>query len=145
MYLPGGCRREAGGGVAKHLAVPDAERLDPPLLPRGKRDEEPEFDQFWDCEVVVEPLPKRVVGDLRIPEDGACVGKRGLLAWVELVGVGEAQQLVVSLFGESFPPSLDGALYPSVFALNGFGDIDPTEFLDAVVKDAVAKCQIPRL
>ena len=125
--------------------MPDAERLDPSLLPRGKRDEEPEFDQFGDGEKVVEPLPKRLVGDLGIPEDGACVGKRGLLAGVELIRVVEAQQLVVFLFGESLPPSLDGALYPSVFARDGFGDIDSTEFLDAVIKDAVAKCQVPRL
>ncbi len=110
-----------------------AERLDPALLPQRKRDEEAEFDQLGDCEVAVEPLPEGVVGDLRIPDDGAGVGKRGLLARAELVRAGEVQQLVVFLLGESLPSSLDGALHPSVFALDGFGDVDPAEFLDTVV------------
>jgi hypothetical protein len=33
MHLLSGCGREAGSGAAEHLAVSDAERLDPPLLP----------------------------------------------------------------------------------------------------------------
>ena len=140
-----GRRREASGGIGEYLAVPDAERLDPALLPQGERDEEPELDELGNCEVLVEPLPESVVGDLRIPDDGARVGQRGLLARGEPVRVGEVEQLVVLLFGESLPSGLDGALDPSVFALDGFGDVDPAEFLDAVVKDAVAKCQIPRL
>jgi hypothetical protein len=65
--------------------VPDAQRLDPPLLPEGERDEEPKLDQLRDGEVPVEPLPERVVGDLRVPDDGAGVGQRGLLAGAEVV------------------------------------------------------------
>jgi len=60
----GGFRREAGGGAAEQFAVPDAERLDPPLLSQGERDEEPEFDQLRDCEVLVEALPERFVREL---------------------------------------------------------------------------------
>ena len=145
MYSLGGCRREAGGGAAEQFAMPDAERLDPPLLPQGERDEEPEFDQFGDGEVLMEPLPQEFVGDLRVPDDGARVGKGSVLARGEPVRVGEVQQLVVLLFSESLPSGLDGTLNPSVFAFDGFGDVDPAELLDAMVKDAVAKCQIPRL
>jgi hypothetical protein len=50
-----------------------AKRLDPPLLPQSERNEEPEFDQLGDCEVLVELFPEGVVGDLRIPDDGARV------------------------------------------------------------------------
>ncbi len=125
--------------------MPDAERLDPPLLPERQRDEEPEFDQLGNREVPVEILPEGVVRNLCVPDDGAGVGEGDLLPLGELVRVGEVQQLVVFLFGQSLPSSLDGALDPSVFAIDGFGDVDPAEFLDVVVKDAVAKCQTPRL
>ncbi len=99
MYRLGGFRREAGAGAAEQFAMPDAERLDPPLLPQGESDEEPELDQFGNGEVLVEPLPEGFVRDLRIPDDGARVGEGGLLARREPVRVGEVQQLVVLLFG----------------------------------------------
>jgi hypothetical protein len=44
--------------------VPDAERLDPSLLPQGQRDEEPELDELGNGDMRVEPLPQRVVGEL---------------------------------------------------------------------------------
>ena len=125
--------------------MPDAERLDPSLLPEGEGDEEPELDELGHGEVLVEPLPERGVSDLRIPNDGARVGERDLLASAELVGVGEAQQLVVLLFGEPFPSPLDGALDASVVALDGFRDVDAAELLDGVVEDAMAKRLVPRL
>jgi hypothetical protein len=71
--------------------VADTERLNPPLLAQGERDEKPQLDQFGDGEVGVWPRPERVVGDLRIPDDSARVGERGLLARAELVRVGEIQ------------------------------------------------------
>ena len=98
----------------------DAQGLDPPLLPQRERDEEAEFDQFRDREVPVQPLPEGVVRDLGIPDDGAGVGQGDLLALGEPVGVGEVQQFIVLLFGESLPSSLDGSLDPSVFALDRF-------------------------
>jgi hypothetical protein len=64
MYARAGSRREAGGGAAEQFAVPDAERLDPPLLSQGKCDEEPKLDQLGDREVLMEPLPEGFVGDL---------------------------------------------------------------------------------
>ena len=100
--------------------MPDVERLDPPLLPERQRDEEPELDQLGNGEVPVEVLPEGVVGDLRVPHDGACVGEGDLLPLGEFVRVGEVQQLVVFLFGQSLPSSLDGALDPSVLTFDGF-------------------------
>ena len=123
----------------------DAERLDPPLLPQGERDKEPELDQLGNGEVLVEPLPERGVGDVGIPDDRARVGQRRLLAGAERVRVGEAQQLVVFRFGQPFPSPLDGALDASVVALDGLGDVDPAELLDGVVQHAVAERQVPRL
>jgi hypothetical protein len=69
--------------------VADPQRLDPPLLPEGEPDEEPELDQLGIGEVLVQPRPERVVRDRRVPDDGARVGERGLLARAELVGVRE--------------------------------------------------------
>ena len=103
-----------------------AERLDPALLSQCESDEEAELDQLRNGEVLVEPFPEGVVGDLGIPNDGAGVGQRRLLARAELLRVGEVQQLVVFLLGESFPSSLDGALDASIFAVDGFGDVNAT-------------------
>ena len=145
VYLLGRLRREPGHGAAERFAVPDAERLDPALLTERERDEEPELDELGHGEMLVEPLPERVVGDLRIPNDGARVGERGLLAGAELVGVGEGQQLVVLRFGQSFPSPLDGALDASVVTIDGFRDVDAAELLDGVVEDAMAKRRVPRV
>ena len=135
----GGCRREAGGGVPEHLAVPDAERLDPPLLPQGERDEEAELDELGHGEEPVEPRPQRVIGDLGVPDDRTRVGEGRLLALAECARVGEVQELVVLRFRRSLPSSLDGPLNPSVLALDGFRDVHPAQLLDAVVEDAVTK------
>ena len=53
----GGGERQAGGRPGEHLTMPDAERLDPALLPEGERDEEPELDELGNGEVPVELLP----------------------------------------------------------------------------------------
>ena len=63
--------------------MPDAERLDPPLLPQGQCDEEPELDELGNREVRVELFPQRIVGDLRIPDDRARIGQRDFLALAE--------------------------------------------------------------
>ncbi len=57
-------RCEPGAGVGQHLGVPDAQSLDPPLLPERERDEKTELDQLGDREVPVEFGPERVVRDL---------------------------------------------------------------------------------
>jgi hypothetical protein len=125
--------------------VPDAEGLDPPLLPEGERDEEAQLDELRNREEPVELLPQRLVGDVGIPDDRARVGQRRLLARAELLGVRERQQLVVLLFGQAFPSALDGALDASVVARDRFRDVDPTELLHGVVEGTVPERQIPRL
>src|SRR6266540_2709324 len=51
--------------------MPDPERLDPPLLPERQRDEEPQLHQLRLAEVPVQPRPERIVGEVRVPDDGA--------------------------------------------------------------------------
>jgi len=110
-----------------------------------ERDEEAELDQFGDREVAVKLGPQGIVGDVGIPDDCACIGERRLLPGAEFFRVGEVQQLVVLLFGEALPSSLDGALDASIFAIDGFGHINPAQFLERVIHDAVAKRQFPCL
>ncbi|HSF20901.1 MAG TPA: hypothetical protein VLA81_02585 [Burkholderiales bacterium] len=98
--------------------MPDPERLDPPLLPQRQRDEEPQLDQLRDAEVLMELRPKRVIRDLGIPDDGTRVGQRNLLPLGELRRRREFEELVVLIFAEAFPSSLDGSLNASVLALN---------------------------
>ncbi len=72
--------RESCGSVAQYLAVPDAKRFDPSLLPKRQRDEESQFYQFRHRKVLVEFRPKCVVCNLVIPDDGARIRQRHLLA-----------------------------------------------------------------
>ena len=82
-------RGETADSAWQHLSVADPQRLDPSLLPEGEPDEEPKLDQLRIREVLVQPLPERVVRDRRVPDDRARVGEGGLLARAELVGVRE--------------------------------------------------------
>src|SRR4051812_15953394 len=68
-----GC--EPRGVLGQHLAVPDAERLDPALLAEGQRDEEAQLHQLRDAEVLMQLRPQRVVGNVGIPDDRAGVGE----------------------------------------------------------------------
>ena len=54
--------------------MPDAERLDPALLPKREGDKETQLDQFRNRVKTMELLPQSAVGDLGIPDDGAGVG-----------------------------------------------------------------------
>ena len=112
-------RRKADGIVGKHLAVADAQRLDPALLPEREPDEKSQFREFRHAEMVVQLFPERIVGDIRVPDDGAGVGERHFFALGELARRGELQQFVVLVFGQSFPSSLDGSLYASILAVDG--------------------------
>jgi hypothetical protein len=138
-------RSEAGGGVGQDFPVPDPERLDPPLLPQRQRDEEPQLDQFRNAEVVVEFRPKCIIRDFGIPDDGARIGERDLLPLGELRRRREFEELVVLIFAEAFPSSLDGSLYASVLALDRLGYIDPAQLLDPVVAHAVPERHVPGL
>lgn len=95
--------------------------------------------------MLVKLRPERVVGDLSVPDDGAGVREGSFLPFRELVRLGEIQQLVVLRFGESLPSGPDGALDPSVLALNRFRYVDAAEFFKTVVQDAVAEGQLPGL
>ena len=116
--LARGGRSEAGGSVAQHLPMPDPQSFDPALLPERQRDEASKFNELGNREVLVEFRPEGIVCDLRVPDDGAGIGQRHLLALREPVGIGEVEELLVFLFGQALPSSLDGTLDPSVLALN---------------------------
>src|SRR4030095_7862967 len=89
--------------------------------------------------------PERVIGDVGIPGDSAGVSQRDFFPLGELVRVGEVEQFVILLFGETLPSSLDGALHASIFALDRFRDVDPAELFESVVDDTVAKSELPSL
>jgi hypothetical protein len=59
--------------------VADAEGLDPALLTAGQSDEEAELDELRLGEVFMELAPQLLVGDVRVPDDGARVAERRLL------------------------------------------------------------------
>src|SRR5206468_11329670 len=121
------------------------QRLDPPLLPQRERDEEAELDQLGVREVLVQLRPQRLVRDLRVPDDRARVGEGHLLTLGEFRRIGEEQEIVVFLFRQPFPSGLDGALYPSVLALDGLGDVDAAELFDGMIADALPERQLPGL
>ena len=98
----------------------DAESFDPALLAQGQPDEKAQLDQFRYREMLIEFLPKSIVGNIGVPRDGARIGQRDFLALGELVRIGKIQQFVILVFRESLPSSLDGALNPSIFAVNRF-------------------------
>src|SRR6185436_13307633 len=138
-------RREPHVRVGQHLVVPDAERLDPSLLTQRERDEEAQLDQLRIREVQMQLCPQGLVGDLGVPDDGACVGQRRLLPLAELRRLREVKEIVVLFLGEPLPSGLDGALDASVLALDRLRDVDPPELLDGVVADALAERQLPGL
>src|ERR1041384_364216 len=141
----GGRRRQACGRFCERLVMADAERLDPALLPERQCDEKAELDQLRDAEVLVQFCPQRVVGDIGVPDDGAGIGQRGLLALGEFVRRAEVQEFVVLPFRQSFPSSLDGSLHASIFAVNRFRDVNAAKLLQRMIDDAVSESQIPRL
>jgi hypothetical protein len=75
--------------------------------------------------MIVEFLPKGIICDIGVPGDGARVGKRHFLAFAELVRGGKIEKLVILVFRESLPSSLDGPLHASIFALDRLRDIYP--------------------
>jgi hypothetical protein len=91
--------REPGLRQVEHLAMADPERLDPALLSVRDRNEVAELDQLLLAEMQPKPLPQRVVSALGVPDDGARVEQRRLLALVEAIGALELQELVVVRFG----------------------------------------------
>jgi hypothetical protein len=136
-------RAEADGRVGEHLAVADPERPDPPLPAGDVADERPELDELRLGEVRVQLLPERVVGELRIPADRVGVPERDALALVEerrrLVPV-ELRELVLR---RRLPSRPDGALVPSVVAVERLRDPEPAELLQLEVDDAALEQPLP--
>lgn len=71
--------------IREHFSVADPERLDPALLTEGERDERAELDQLGSREVLVEACPELIVGNFRVPDDGAGIGQCQLLTLVVAV------------------------------------------------------------
>jgi hypothetical protein len=110
--------RETGGGIAEHGAVIDAECFDPALLSKRQRDKKSKLNQLGDREVSVQLFPQSIVGNVGVPRNRAGVGQRDFLSLAELVRFTKVEQLIVFLFRESLPSSLDGALDASIFTLD---------------------------
>ena len=89
---------EAGCCVAQHLAMTNAECLDPALLPERESDEKSELYQLGNREVLMEFRPERIVCDIGIPGDRARIGERDFLTLGEFIGIGKIEQLVVFVF-----------------------------------------------
>lgn len=90
--------------------------------------------------MLAQPRPQRVVRDIGVPDDRACVSKRCLLLFAKFVGTLKIKKLVILGFGESLPPTLDGSLNASILAVDRFGNIDAAHLLDLVLQDTVSKC-----
>jgi hypothetical protein len=84
-------RGESVGCAGQDLVVTDAERLDPPLLPKRQPDEEAELDQLSIAKMRMQLVPQCIIGDRGIPDDRTRVGERSLLTRAELIGIAEVQ------------------------------------------------------
>jgi len=125
--------------------VADTQGLDPALLPQGEPDEEAQLNELGVGEVAAEPLPQGVVGDRRLPDNGAGIGQRRFLPIGELIGVLEVQQFGVLLFRDAPLSGPDRTLDSSILALDRLRDVDATELLDAVIQDPRAEGSLPGL
>jgi hypothetical protein len=125
--------------------VADAKRLDPPLLAAGEGDEKAELDELSLAEMRVQLPPERVVGDPGVPDDGARVGQRDLLAFGEAIRVLEIQELFVLLFGNGLLSRPDRSLDASILALDGLGHVDAAELFEGVVANPVSERELPGL
>jgi hypothetical protein len=96
----------------------DAERLDPALLTERQRDEKTQLHELRIGEMLMQLRPQSIVCDIRIPDDRAGISQRDFFALGETRRAFELQEIVVLLFAQSFPPSLDGSLDPSVLAVD---------------------------
>src|SRR4029079_9382801 len=57
----------------------------------------------------------------------------------------KVQKLVIFVFGEALPSSLDGALHASILALNRLRNVDATELSQSMIDNTVAQCELPGL
>ena len=134
---------EAGVGVGEDLAVTDADGLQEALLAERQRDEVAELDELRLREVLVQPAPELVVRQAGVPGDGHRPGERGALAVIEPLGGLEVQDLVDLRLGGALLPGQHRALAAAVLAFDGLGDVEPAQFLDRVIGDALAEEGLP--
>src|SRR6266581_6505676 len=136
-------RRHGCRGACEHLVVVDVEQAKPALLPRGERDEAAQLDQLGFAEMPVEAFPERIIG-VQVPGDCLGVRERRFLALVVIAGLLEVQQVLdVILHDGAARGRLDRALIAAVFALNGARYVEPAQFLDGVITNAVPEDVAP--
>ena len=136
-------RAEPDGRLGEHLAVTEAERADPALTARDVADERAQLDELRLREVRVQLLPQRVVGEVGIPADRVRVPERDAFAFVEA-----RRRLVPVELGElvlvrRLPSRPDGALVPSVAALERLRDPKPAELFQVQVDDPLLEEPLP--
>jgi len=112
-----------------HLAVANAECLDPSLLAERQRDEVSELDYLLFAELRAQPVHQGVVDTLGVPDQEARVQQCGLLALVEPIRALELEQLVVVLFGWGSLSSRERPLRASVVAVDRLRDVNPAKLL----------------
>src|SRR5580693_4074197 len=110
-------RRHRGGRPGQHLVVLDVQEPQPALLAHRQSDEAAELDQLGLGEVLVKPLPQRIVG-VQVPGDRLRVGQRRLLAFAQPGRALEVEQVVVLPLAQALGPGLLRALVPAVLAFH---------------------------
>ena len=97
----------------------DTQRFDPALLSQGKRDKKAQLNQLFGGKVLMQLLPKCLVSDSCVPDNRAGIGQRDLFPFRKLIRVGEVQQVIVFVLGQTLPSSLDGSLDASILTIDG--------------------------
>lgn len=131
--------RKSGSVIGQDFTVADTQCFDPALLTERQRYEKPELDELGNREVAVQLLPEGLIGNIGIPDDRAGVSERHFLPLGEFIRALKIEELIVILFRQSLPSSLDGSLHASIFAVDGFRHVDPAHFLEFMIDSAVPK------
>ena len=120
----------------------DIEQTQPALLAHGQCDKAAKLDQFRLREVLVEPLPKRVIS-INVPGDRLGVRKRRFLPFILTRRLLKIEQVVILRLFEAGLGGFERALVAAVLAVNRSRNIDPAEFFDAMIADAVLEYVVP--
>ena len=131
--------RKSGSVIGQDFTVADTQCFDPALLTERQRYEKPELDELGNREVAVQLLPEGLIGNIGIPDDRAGVRERHFLPLGEFIRALKIEELIVILFRQSLPSSLDGSLHASIFAVDRFRHVDPAHFLEFMIDSAVPK------